>query len=130
MKKHRFNLSLVVIAAIALIVGCDATPDDRIIEEAITKSLHNAVPLHLHARPDVCRAVSIDEIKVLETGEQRTLQTPGDPIPYWPVTVFVKGDCLPVFHKEGDTLAFEGEATMYLFKDPRSKTWVAEKDKP
>jgi hypothetical protein len=130
MKKRMFAGALALLVALAVITGCESAPDAQMIEEAVRASLRNAVPIDLNERTDLCRAVSVDEITILETGQQRTLKTADHDVPYWPVTISTKGRCLPVFHVEGDTLPFEGQATMYMFYDERSEAWVAERKEP
>jgi hypothetical protein len=117
-------------AATFLACGCSGDrPSDAEIRAAIEESLRRAVPLDLLEWKTASKAVSIEEIRIIEISETLQGDTPVGKVPYWMVWAHVKGKCRDVFETREEEFPFEGRAKYWVFVEERSGKLVADKDK-
>lgn len=129
--KRRCCVTLGTLAAVIfLLCGCSGNrPSEAEFRTAIEESLFRAVPLDLLQWKTASKAVSIEEIRIMEISETMKGDTPLGKVPYWMVWAHVKGRCRDVFETKEDDFPFEGRAKFWVFRDERTGELSADKDK-
>jgi len=109
---------LIIIVLVFFNISCSSGPSDRDIKKAVSISLQKRVPVSLARHLTGGSNAEIGEIKVIQVGN---VFGEGNN-KYWPVKVYVKGNCTVMF---GGRKNFEGEAEYNLRMDAY-ENWQAE----
>ena len=75
------------------------------------------------------KAVTVDEVEIVEIGKSDKVDIMDIAITYWPVNVKVKGTCKDRFDINEGVFDFEGEMEIFIFKDPKNGEWDSWTDK-
>lgn len=88
---------VIVSLLVLLLAGCAQSPDDLVIEKAVTAAMKDQLPLGVHGNMLGGYATQIEEFEVLDKSYEKEDLNPfqkmlgGEPKNYWLITVRVKG---------------------------------------